>query len=99
MARNTRVAAAEGRLSLARARRKARIDFKRRAMFRNPQVRPAHFCQSEAKKENQKSRTGPTLRDKTTGPDANMLWLASLKTPSNCVFFACNPRTLAVLTS
>jgi hypothetical protein len=31
--------------------------------------------------------------------DHHMLWLAGTKTPSNCVFFACQPETPAVLTS
>jgi hypothetical protein len=54
-------------------------------------------------RERQKSAPAQALVRRYTlqrrlGPTHNILWHSGAKNPPNCVFFACNPQTPAVLT-
>jgi hypothetical protein len=99
MAGSCNVEYAEGRLSLARERGRARVASNARRV-----PRPLTFILPPCGKgRGVKERTRLLHRfrsEELTGSRAqpNILWSASPENPPNCVFFACHPSTPAVLT-
>ena len=91
------VACAEGHLSLAKKR--VRTAPKRQQLVPIPQLNALPLSlRRDAKRKRlpQFGFTRPSTEEITT---PNILWLARVESPSNCVFFACHPYAPAVLTS
>ena len=86
MAGNCNVACAEGHLSLAKER--VRVDPKTLLLV------PMDGREAQAPAS---VRSYAAEDPELATP--NILWPAGVKSPSNCVFFACHPYTAAVLTS
>ena len=100
MAGTFSAACAMGRLSLARERGRVRVDSKTPLIVPTLHLHPLPLSQGESRKSTQAPNSEKRYAAKSS-PLAipNILWVAGSKNPSNCVFFACNPPTLAVMTS
>ncbi len=95
MAGNCSVACAMGFLSLARKRRKVRVDSKTSLRVPALHLHPLPL----PKERGENAMHAFTLRVPLDQATHNILWLHRSKNPPNCVFFACHPPTLTVLTS
>ncbi len=93
MAGNCNVACAEGHLSLAKER--ARVDPKTQQLVPIPQLNSLPLIP----RERREAQAPASVRPDPELATHNILWLAAVESPSNCVFFACNPFKLTVLTN
>ena len=99
MAGNCSLVFAKGRLSLARERGWVRIDSNARRIS-GPLTFILSPCGAwRGEKERTKLRTALGVKINEIPCSTQYPVVDPTKTPSNCVFFACHPPTLAVLTS
>ena len=97
MAGNCNLACTDGHLSLAKER--VRVDPETLLFVPIPQLDSLPLSQwigAKRKRLHQFDLMWPWTRN---SQPPNILWPAGIKSPSNCVFFACHPYTPAVLTS
>jgi hypothetical protein len=97
MAGNCNVACAEGHLSLAKER--VRVDPKTLLLVPIRQLDSLPLIPMDRREAQAPASVRPYAAEDPELATPNILWLAGIKSPSNCVFFACHPYTPAVLTS
>jgi len=97
MAGNSNVAWAEAHLSLAKER--VRVDPKTQQLVPIPQLDAFPLIPRERREAQACASVQSHASEYAELATHNILWLAGVESPSNCVFFACHPYTPAVLTS
>ena len=97
MAGNCNAACAEGHVSLAKER--IRVAPKTQQLLSILQLNALPLSQGRGAKRKRLHYFEFTRTEHAELATPNILWLAGVESPSNCVFFACHPHTLAVLTS
>ena len=97
MAGNCNAACAEGYLSLAKER--IRVAPKTQQLFPILKLNALPLSQGRSTKRKRLHYFEFTRTEHADLATPNILWLAGVESPSNCVFFTCNPHTPTVLTS